>query len=238
MSAQMLLHRSSRTSTPNGTAAIPPPAGAPPDLSSRLSSCCARSSATADVCGDRRARLEERDLLVDGGHGAGQIRKMRAFASAATRAIRSGLRHPSPALSTATYKSRGARDAAARPLPCAFHTYPPANMPQTAETASFKFNHTMLRVKDPKKSIAFYTETLGMELISELPQSGFTLYFLGYCDPSLSADERAASRFSREGPCLPAPALQRIRLRGSCTGVHDPRKRMRRRARAHAQPRH
>jgi hypothetical protein len=41
-----------------------------------------------------------------------------------------------------------------------------------------------------------------MELISELPQSGFTLYFLGHCDPSLSADERAASRFSREGPCL------------------------------------
>jgi hypothetical protein len=160
--AQMLLHRSSRTSTPNGTAAIPPPAGAPPDLSSRFSSCCARSSARADVCGDRRARLEERDLLVDGGHGAVQIRKMRAFASAATRAIRSGLRHPPPALSTATYKSRGAPcDAAAKPLPTArraFHTHPPANMPQTAETASFKFNHTMLRVKDPKKSIAFYTE--------------------------------------------------------------------------------
>jgi hypothetical protein len=159
----MLLHRSSRTSTPNGTAAIPPPAGAPPDLSSRLSSCCTRSSAVADVCGgSARARLEERDLLVDGGHGAGQIRKMRAFASAATRAIRSGLRHPPPALSTATYKSRGARDVAAKPLPTArrraFHTHPPAKMPQTAETASFKFNHTMLRVKDPKKSIAFYTE--------------------------------------------------------------------------------
>jgi catechol 2,3-dioxygenase-like lactoylglutathione lyase family enzyme len=48
----------------------------------------------------------------------------------------------------------------------------------------------MLRVKDPKKSIAVYTETLGMDLISELAQSGFTLYCLSFCDPSLNAGER------------------------------------------------
>lgn len=38
----------------------------------------------------------------------------------------------------------------------------------------------MLRVKDPKKSIAFY-ELIGMKLIKEMPmkEMGFTNYFLG-----------------------------------------------------------
>ena len=38
------------------------------------------------------------------------------------------------------------------------HTTAANSMPRTAETSSFKFNHTMIRVKDPKKSVQFYTE--------------------------------------------------------------------------------
>lgn len=74
-------------------------------------------------------------------------------------------------------------------------------MPRTAETAEYQFNHTMIRVKDPKVSIQFYTEVLGMDLLSEQPFSSFTLYFLGYdhSKGTLTDDEKAASRFDREG---------------------------------------
>ncbi len=42
--------------------------------------------------------------------------------------------------------------------------------------------HTMLRVRDLKRSIKFYTETLGMSLIrsKDYPSGRFTLAFLGY----------------------------------------------------------
>ena len=58
-----------------------------------------------------------------------------------------------------------------------------------AETKGFRFQQTMLRIKDPKRSLDFYTRVLGMTLITKLPfpSSSFTLYFLAYCD-SGSAD--------------------------------------------------
>ncbi len=42
--------------------------------------------------------------------------------------------------------------------------------------------HTMLRVGDLEKSIAFYTEVLGMQLLrrKEYPDGRFTLAFVGY----------------------------------------------------------
>ncbi|GAC28579.1 lactoylglutathione lyase [Brumicola pallidula] len=47
-----------------------------------------------------------------------------------------------------------------------------------------RFLHTMLRVGDLQKSIAFYTETLGMKLLrqSENKEYEYTLAFLGYGD--------------------------------------------------------
>ena len=44
--------------------------------------------------------------------------------------------------------------------------------------------HTMLRVGDLKKSIAFYTEVLGMKLLrqKDYPDGRFTLAFVGYGD--------------------------------------------------------
>jgi lactoylglutathione lyase len=43
-------------------------------------------------------------------------------------------------------------------------------------------NHTMLRIKDPKKSLAFYQDDMGMKLLRTLEQEAakFNLYFLGY----------------------------------------------------------
>lgn len=46
--------------------------------------------------------------------------------------------------------------------------------------------HTMLRVGDLERSIAFYTEVLGMRLLrkKDYPEGEFTLAFLGYQDES------------------------------------------------------
>lgn len=55
------------------------------------------------------------------------------------------------------------------------------------DAATYKLNHTMIRVKDPKKSLDFYRNVLGMKLFSTSVHEGakFTLYFLGYHhDPS------------------------------------------------------
>ncbi|MGP4952802.1 lactoylglutathione lyase [Psychrobacter sp. T6-1] len=52
--------------------------------------------------------------------------------------------------------------------------------PISAQTKGFNFNHTMLRVKDPVKSLEFYTGVLGMTLLAvkKFPDMGFDLYFL------------------------------------------------------------
>lgn len=60
--------------------------------------------------------------------------------------------------------------------------------PIAMTTEGFTFNHTMLRVKDPAKSLAFYTGILGMTLLAvkKFPDMEFDLYFLA----KLTEDER------------------------------------------------
>ncbi|KAE8453333.1 hypothetical protein EG329_011401 [Mollisiaceae sp. DMI_Dod_QoI] len=49
---------------------------------------------------------------------------------------------------------------------------------------TYKFNHSMIRVKDPKESVKFY-ELLGMKMIRKIeqPEAKFDLYFMGYDSP-------------------------------------------------------
>jgi lactoylglutathione lyase len=49
--------------------------------------------------------------------------------------------------------------------------------------------HTMIRVGDLERSIAFYTEALGMKLLrrTDYPGGRFTLAFVGYADEASSS---------------------------------------------------
>lgn len=55
-------------------------------------------------------------------------------------------------------------------------------------TAGFKFLHTMLRVRDLKKSLAFYCDQLGMKVLrqKDFETGRFTLAFVGYGDEANS----------------------------------------------------
>lgn len=61
---------------------------------------------------------------------------------------------------------------------------------QEPETQQYFFGHTMMRIKDPARSLDFYTRVLGMRLIRrfDFPEMKFTLYFLG----TVSGEEAAA----------------------------------------------
>lgn len=73
-------------------------------------------------------------------------------------------------------------------------------------TAGFRFNHTMLRVRDPKAAVEFYQRVFGMTLIQTLdfPEFAFSLYFLAKLDDTTQAvpddeGERIRWMFGQQG---------------------------------------
>ncbi|PVH20155.1 lactoylglutathione lyase [Candidozyma haemuli] len=60
----------------------------------------------------------------------------------------------------------------------------------STDPASYKLNHSMIRVKDANKSLEFYRKALGMKLFTkkEFEAAKFTLYFLGYDHASTSEE--------------------------------------------------
>ncbi|KAK4230198.1 Glyoxalase/Bleomycin resistance protein/Dihydroxybiphenyl dioxygenase [Podospora fimiseda] len=74
-----------------------------------------------------------------------------------------------------------------------------ATMAATTDLKNYKFNHSMIRVKDPKKSIEFYS-FLGMSLLKKLSfsEAKFDLYFLGYDSPQ-GAVSAGNNLWDREG---------------------------------------
>ena len=73
-------------------------------------------------------------------------------------------------------------------------------------TRDYVFNQTMLRIKDPERSLDFYTRIMGMRLVRKLDFSEmqFSLYFLAYLSDEQAAEvpgddaKRTTFTFSRE----------------------------------------
>jgi lactoylglutathione lyase len=74
----------------------------------------------------------------------------------------------------------------------------------TSETQGYVFNHTMLRIRDPKASLKFYTDVLGMTLVRKLDfaEWKFSLFFLAYIPEGATVpqdnEKNAAYTFGRE----------------------------------------
>ncbi|ODQ66899.1 glyoxalase I [Nadsonia fulvescens var. elongata DSM 6958] len=72
---------------------------------------------------------------------------------------------------------------------------------EQSKVAHYRFNHTMIRVKDIKASLDFYQNKLGMKLLrtSDHPNSKFTLYFLGFDPENKCAENSGEGVSDREG---------------------------------------
>ena len=76
-------------------------------------------------------------------------------------------------------------------------------MAAQAATEGFVMNQTMLRIRDPEISVAFYRDVLGMALLDryDFEEMSFSLYFMGYVDDGeaipADAGERARWVFAR-----------------------------------------
>ncbi|QCO68358.1 lactoylglutathione lyase [Luteimonas yindakuii] len=65
-----------------------------------------------------------------------------------------------------------------------------------AATRGFVFNHTMLRIKDPRASLEFYTGVLGFTLVRRIDfaEAKFSLYFLVMTDDASAIPDDDVAR--------------------------------------------
>ena len=76
-----------------------------------------------------------------------------------------------------------------------------------ADTAPFIMQQTMVRVKNPKTSLDFYTNVLGFRLIMhrDFPQWGFSVYFLAYLVEGREKDLSGLSEQEQWQLCMRTP---------------------------------
>lgn len=79
-------------------------------------------------------------------------------------------------------------------LPNGHHTDPP--LPETDPTVGYKLNHLMIRIRDPKASLRFYVELMGMRTVFTMNVGPFTIYYLGY--PQTAAHRADLKKFGEE----------------------------------------
>jgi len=76
--------------------------------------------------------------------------------------------------------------------------------PEQGATEGFYMQQTMLRIKDPKATLDFYSRVLGMRLLCKLdfPEFEFSLFFMGYAraeDVPADRKERIRWAFAQPG---------------------------------------
>lgn len=90
-------------------------------------------------------------------------------------------------------------------MPSFTEQHPGVDTHTPPETAGFTLNHSMLRVKDPERSLRFYSHVFGMRVLRKLDfeELNFSLYFLAHLEDSDEVPESTAERtvwtFSRRG---------------------------------------
>ncbi|KAK7575839.1 hypothetical protein V9T40_012125 [Parthenolecanium corni] len=69
--------------------------------------------------------------------------------------------------------------------------------PRDATTKDYVLQQIMYRIKDPKKSLKFYVDALGMTLLDKIdfPSMKFSLYFVGYVNPDEVPKDDADARY-------------------------------------------
>ncbi len=72
------------------------------------------------------------------------------------------------------------------------------------DTTDFVMNQTMLRIKDPARSVPFYENVLGMTLLDrfDFPDMKFSLYFLGYPQGPIPEDRATRAQWIFRQPAL------------------------------------
>jgi lactoylglutathione lyase len=73
-----------------------------------------------------------------------------------------------------------------------------------SSTQGFVMNQTMLRIRDPERSVPFYRDVLGMTLLDryDFPEMKFSLYFMGYPQGDIPDDPDARVQWVFEQPAL------------------------------------
>ncbi|KAI3573473.1 putative lactoylglutathione lyase [Fusarium oxysporum f. sp. albedinis] len=85
------------------------------------------------------------------------------------------------------------------PTPGVFHSgghYDDPPLPESDPTVGYKLNHMMMRIRDPKSTLHFYIDLMGMRTVWTMNAGPFTIYYLAY--PSSELDRRDLENWSQK----------------------------------------